>query len=412
MDLDLTDLNNWLSGFIHPAGSQPPREACLQTMQVLCNYFDHPESFAPCFHITGSKGKGTIAANISAILRAAGFKTGAFMSPHVSHFTERIGTGSEPFPEETYAAAFRQLRLGVDDLISKGELQKSDLTWFMLVTIFAMLCFRIEKVDFAIYEVGIGGRFDATNIITPVACAFATIELEHTKLLGNTPYKIATEKAGILKYKVPAVSAPQRPDVCRALTIASSAQQTEVEYIPSSVKDYEKQDALVAKLAVKKHLPNIPDELMDAALKSVHLPGRYEKITSLKNYPDIPYVLIDVAHTDGSITQVMHRIRDEKLSGKLLMYCHASRPAGKIIREITCSKLFPEVFIVKPSAFERSNTAHLQQLFKARHFRNVTISDDAAESIPQLLAKCNAEKSPLIVLGSFYLAGDVKKFLQ
>ena len=401
--MDLPELNAWLDTFTakrHP-------EDNLHIMQILCGYFGHPESYCPCFHVAGSKGKGTITANIAAILRAAGYKTGCYMSPHVSHFSERIGTGAGDFSKGTYDAAFRQLKLGIDDLASRGQLQKDQLTWTQLITILAMLCFRIEKVNFAIYEVGIGGRLDTTNIITPVCCCFGPIELEHTKFLGNNLYDIAKEKAGILKYKIPAISAPQNPEVKKAFAEIADSLSAKIEYIPQSITDYQKQDAEIAKRAIKKYLPNLSDDLMDKALQSVSLPGRFEIIKNIPSYSDIPYVLIDVAHTPNSITQVLKRIKAEKISGNLLFGCAADKNVEAIARAIKSSHSIKKIYLTRPGDFKKSDLTKMINTFQRVGRRHTAASPDFTTFIPEVLSICNSTKTPLIVLGSFYLAGEV-----
>lgn len=418
--MDLPEFEAWLDGFIN-VKRHPERN--LPTMQILCDYFGHPESFCPCFHVAGSKGKGTITANIAAILRAAGYKTGCYMSPHVSHFSERIGTGAGDFSKGTYDAAFRQLKLGIDDLISQNQLAKDQLAWTQLVTIFAMLCFRIEKVDFAIYEVGMGGRYDSTNIITPVCCCFGPIELEHTKILGDNLYDIAKEKAGIIKYQVPAISAPQSPEVKKAFAETAKAQSTQVEYLRQSIENYQRQDAEIAKRAVKKYLPNISNDLINQALQNVFLPGRFEIIKNIPNYPDIPYVLIDVAHTPNSISQVISRIKKEKLTGNLLFGCAADKNVEAIAKSIIKSNLFQNIYLTRPSDYKKSDINQMTQAFqkayqdnsksKSRKPTKPTISTNPnfTTFIPEVLSICNSTRTPLIVLGSFYLAGEVKKVL-
>ena len=139
MDLDLARLNDWLSNFINFERSPDKNMLNLSTMEKLCDYFGHPEKSCPCFHVAGSKGKGTIAANIAGILSAAGYKVGIYASPHAYHFTERVCSATGPFPADIYYAAEAELKAGVADLIDQGKVSKEILTWFELVTTFAML---------------------------------------------------------------------------------------------------------------------------------------------------------------------------------------------------------------------------------------------------------------------------------
>ena len=407
--MDLPEPNTWLDTFLsnkcHP-------DQKLQTMQILCDYFGHPEKSCPCFHVAGSKGKGTIAADIAAILLEAGFKTGAYMSPHVSHFSERIGTGASDFSRKTYNAAFRQLKLGIDDLVSSGQIQKTDLSWFEVVTIFAMLCFRTEKVDFAIYEVGMGGRLDTTNIVTPICCCFGPIELEHTKYFGNNLSDITKEKAGILKYKIPAISVPQPSDVKKVLNETALSLHTKIEYLPSRYKSYISQDAEIAKRAVKKYLPNISEDLMNTAIQKVSLPGRFEIVTNISKYPNIPYLLIDVAHTPNSISQVLNRIKHHHYRTNLLFGCAADKDVDQIAKIIkTNHSIFKNIYLTRPGDFKKSDLNQMLAAFSKNHLSISSSSPNFTTFIPEVLSQCNSSKTPLTVLGSFYLAGEVKKII-
>lgn len=407
--MDLPELEKWLDGFINFERRPDKNLLNLQTMQVLCAYFDHPEKSCPCYHVAGSKGKGTITADLAAIFRAAGYKTGCYMSPHVSHFTERVGTGAEPFAKQTYDAAFRQLKLGVDDLISRGEVARENLTWFELVTIFAMLCFRIEKVDIAIYEVGMGGRLDTTNIITPICCCFGPIELEHTRYLGETLAEIATEKAGIIKPGIPAVSAPQPPEAHAAFDEAAAKFSVRIDYVSRRAGDYLRQDAEVARRAAKIYLPNISDDLVDAAVRDVQLPGRFEIVKNIPEYPEIPYIMIDVAHTRNSIAAVLHRIKQEHLEGNLLFGCAADKDIAGIARLIKTCPRIKKIYLTRPGDFKQSDLTKMSNAFQRFGHRPAAVNPDFEHFIPEVLQVCNDTRTPLIVLGSFYLAGEVKK---
>lgn len=405
-DLDLKELNTWLNQFLNFEKLPDTSALKLSTMRTLCAHFQHPESNYKCIHVAGSKGKGTIAANIAAILGVNGYQTGVYSSPHVLHFTERITMdGAQPFSQAVYDQAFLELRAGVEQLIADGKINPQILTWFELVTLFGMLVFRAAKVDFAIFEVGMGGRLDATNVILPECIAMGPIELEHTQYLGSTLSQIATEKAGTFKERTPIVSAPQRPEVVKVFEELAKAKHSPLLFVPAA--DYQTVDRNVAKLAVQQFIPDA--DLKDDALMQVRLPGRYEIIQNLPNYLTLPYLLIDVAHTAKSISAVLARLKKDGKAGNLLFGCAADKNVEEMARLIVGSGLFQQIYLTKPGDFKKSDLARMQQAFSQAGAKGIKASEDFQNFIPQVLAQSSKDGAPLIVLGSFYLAGEVKK---
>jgi dihydrofolate synthase/folylpolyglutamate synthase len=163
----------------------------LETMQVLVERIGHPERQFRTLHIGGTNGKGSTAAMAAAILQAAGFRVGLYTSPHLVEFRERIRVNSEMIPEARMAELTERLRA-----VTSAEVAP---TFFEATTALALLYFAEATVDVAVLEVGLGGRFDATNVVDPMVCAITTIALEHQEHLGHTEEAIAFEKAGIIK---------------------------------------------------------------------------------------------------------------------------------------------------------------------------------------------------------------------
>ena len=427
--MDLLELNNWLGGFINFERRPDENMLNLSTMQTLCDFFGHPESACPCFHVAGSKGKGTISHNIATILRCQGYKTGVYASPHVYHFTERISTGEAPFAEETYQKAEQELRLGVEELIKSGKLEQSIITWYELVTVYAMLVFRLAKVDYAVYEVGMGGRLDCTNIIKPEAIAVGPIELEHTEYLGDTLEKIATEKAGIFKEKVPIFSVAQKSAVRKVFDKATSAQSAKITYA-LDLPDYRLADASVAAAAVSAVTGFNGEDLIKATqiAKDTELPGRYEIV---KNSQSIPFVLLDGAHTPNSITATLARIKnnspldklfslgftDKIRNANLIFACAADKNVEEIASLIAKSGLFNKIYLTRPGDFKKSDLPRAEQAFKEAIKTSgssiaLESSSDYRAIIKNALSASASSNAPLIVLGSFYLLPEVKKLLK
>ena len=168
----------------------------LDNTIALDKLFNHPHQSFKSIHIGGTNGKGSTSHNLAAILQSAGFKTGLYTSPHLVDFRERIRIDGKMIPHEK-----------VIDFVKRWKETETELSpsFFELTMMMAFDWFASEKVDYAIIEVGMGGRLDSTNVISPELCVVTNISLDHTQFLGTTPAEIAAEKAGIIKHDVPVV---------------------------------------------------------------------------------------------------------------------------------------------------------------------------------------------------------------
>jgi dihydrofolate synthase / folylpolyglutamate synthase len=176
----------------------------LDNMRVLMAALGHPDRAYPTVHIAGTNGKGSVAAMVERALRAAGCRTGLYTSPHLDRLEERMALDGEPTDAGRFDASARAVFAEVDAARAEGRLPVTP-TFFEVTTAIAFDLFRSEGVDVAVVEVGLGGRFDATNVIAPKASAITSIALDHERHLGSTLARIAGEKAGIAKPGVPLV---------------------------------------------------------------------------------------------------------------------------------------------------------------------------------------------------------------
>jgi dihydrofolate synthase/folylpolyglutamate synthase len=176
----------------------------LDNIRTLISALDRPHDQYKCIHVAGTNGKGSVSAMVERALRAAGHRTGRYTSPHLTDIEERVAIGGTAVSREAFCVAAADVLETVDRLRAKGTLETTP-TFFEVTTAIAFEIFCRAEVDTAVIEVGLGGRFDATNVIAPVVGAITSIAFDHERHLGNSLASIAYEKAGILKAGLPVI---------------------------------------------------------------------------------------------------------------------------------------------------------------------------------------------------------------
>src|SRR3984957_3412256 len=290
----------------------------LENITILAKSLGHPEQKYPSAHIAGTNGKGSTAAFLESVLRHAGYRTGLYTSPHLERINERIRVNSQEIPDHAFADVFSRIHSVIEELLADGTL-RAHPTFFECVTAIAFVHFAEQKVQFAVCETGLGGRLDATNILTPQVSVITRIDFDHENFLGHSLREIAAEKAGIIKPAVPVIVAEQRPeareviqnrakellspiiDTTLAFRIEKEstehghvrAQITEVasgwsvELAPSLPGRFQLQNALNAVAAVRllqQRGFRVSDESIARGIATTVWPGRIEKIQS---HPDV-----------------------------------------------------------------------------------------------------------------------------
>jgi len=186
-----------------------PEKFDLDRMRDFLDHLDNPHQNYPVIHVAGTKGKGSVSALCASVLQAAGYKVGLYTSPHLQDYTERIQINGLPIAEEDLISLVDSFRSYLDE--------GTKLTTFEITTALAFLYFAQQLVDVVVAEVGLGGRLDATNVVTPILSVITSISYDHTEFLGNTLTEIAGEKGGIIKPGIPVVLAPQVDEAREAI---------------------------------------------------------------------------------------------------------------------------------------------------------------------------------------------------
>ena len=327
-----TDFYDWLNRFINFEKRPHNKAFCLDVIRHYTALFSNPHTAYRCAHIAGSKGKGSVAAMLSVLLTEAGYRTGLYTSPHVNDFRERITDNGVFFSDEAYLATFRTIRDGIAPLLNKPDEPRP--SWFELVTLTAFVLFRQQQLDWAVFETGMGGRLDATNIIQPEIVLLTPIELEHCEYLGGTLPLIAAEKAGIMKHGVPVFCARQQDEALAVFKERAQELALPFFYLPDFVSTIEHrlvpngrevvirfsaehpigalftrplrttlplftpvqaENAALAAAAFKYRYPDTPEELIEQGLSKAWLPARFQILRSN------PLIVIDGAHTRNSL---------------------------------------------------------------------------------------------------------------
>src|SRR5437868_3411729 len=194
----------------HELAQAPSQKFDLEHMRVLLAAMQHPERRFPPVLIAGTNGKGSTAATLASILRAAGYRTALYTSPHLIRLNERIRINGEEIADPDFAAVHDCVEQTAERLVAAGELPWHP-SFFEMLTAIAFEYFARAKVDIAVLEVGMGGRLDATNVVEPLISVITDVSLDHQKFLGNTIAEIAGEKAGIIHPGGVVVTLPQHP---------------------------------------------------------------------------------------------------------------------------------------------------------------------------------------------------------
>jgi len=204
-----------------------PEKFDLGRMYDFVNILGNPERSYPILHVAGTKGKGSVAAMCASALEAAGYRVGLYTSPHLTDFAERMRIDGQPIPHQDLVAIVEDTKTKIESI--------PELTTFEITTALAFHYFRMQGVDAAVIEVGLGGRLDPTNVAIPTVSVITSISYDHTQILGETLAQIASEKAGIIKPGVPVVVAPQKDE---AFTMIERAAEQEKAPLVRVGRDY------------------------------------------------------------------------------------------------------------------------------------------------------------------------------
>ena len=379
----------------------------LERITCLLEQLKNPHEQFKSIHIAGTNGKGSTAAMAASILKEAGYKVGLYTSPHLFDYTERIKINGKDISRKDFAEGLRL----IEKISSNPRLPpKADPppeekcgvanlspTVFEVLTALAFRYFAQKKVDYAVVEVGLGGRLDATNVLIPEVSVITNIDLEHTEILGKTLAKISAEKAAIIKPGVPVVTAEHKQEalkVIKKIGKNNSSLSILVTRYPLSVTGkllgaHQKLNAACAVAAIRLARIKVSRSAIKNGLRKTAWPGRFQIISKK------PLIIVDGAHNPAGVKSLRVTIREQFPDKFTVIFgCQKTKDFKKMLREI------------KPVAARLiiTQSSHLQAA-------DLKFGAVRTNSIKEAIARWDG-KSPLLVTGSLFLVADAMNLLS
>lgn len=371
---------------------------------LLASYLNHPEKQFKSIHVGGTNGKGSTSHLVASVLQNAGYKVGLYTSPHLKDFRERIKVNGQMIPK-AHVISFIETH--------KTFLTHNQLSFFEMTVGLAFDFFAKESVDFAVIEVGMGGRLDSTNIILPEVSVITNIGLDHTQFLGTTPQAIAMEKSGIIKPKTPVVIGETQKDVAEVFIHKAKAEQSEIYFADQEIKmdypcsllgSYQKKNVKTAlrclQVLISKGL-NISKKNIEYGF------GHVQQLTGLRGRWDVigdaPKIICDTAHNKEGLTLVLSQLKQEKFNNLHIVLGFVK---DKNVNDLVI--LFPQqakYYFCKPQIQRGMEVNKVKTLFNQSGFQG---DDFISVEEAFLAAKQNATNEDLIFVGgSTFVVAEV-----
>jgi dihydrofolate synthase/folylpolyglutamate synthase len=397
----------------------------LERIRATLDALGRPQDRLRFIHVAGTNGKGSVCAMIERALRSDGQRTGLFTSPHLGEPTERIRIAGRAVEAARFADAFDRVHRAVENLIAAGTIDLHT-TYFETVTAMAMLIFAEEGVDRVVLEVGLGGRLDATNVVTPELCVITPVDFDHEAFLGKSLESIASEKAGILKAGVPAIFAEQRPEAARVLEeravelgIAVSrtadwrvcdlaidsrgsrfvlANSSELQIQCGLAGEHQVRNAVTAAVALLRL--GVSHRATEAGIAATEWPGRLERV---REHPEI---ILDGAHNPAGARALAAYIDRFYAGCRVWLIYGAMR--DKAIAEIS-GILFPRAQQVIVTAPRQARAFSPEAMREVSDHPNLSTAATIESALEQVR---NASPADVIfVTGSLFLVAEARALL-
>ena len=397
----------------------------LERIRAVLDRLGRPQDRCRFVHVAGTNGKGSTCAMIESGLRAAGLRTGLFTSPHLAEPTERIRVDGVPIPPEQFTGAFDRVHSAVEELLQQEAIDLHT-TYFETVTAMALLVFAEAATDRVVLEVGLGGRLDATNVVTPELCVITPVDFDHEAFLGRSLESIAREKAGILKAGAPAVFARQRPEVAAVLearaaelgiTVVRASEWTVEDALADArgsrfrlsgsrlldihcplAGEHQMENAVTAAVALSQL--GVESAAVEAGIARVQWPGRLERVS------EKPEIVLDGAHNPAGARALAAYIDRFYAHKRLRLIFGAMR--DKAVAEIA-GILFPrfhQVIVTAPQQSRALSPEAVREIAGHPDLRAVSTLEEALRSVADV-----APDEAVFVAGSLFLVAEARAMI-
>ncbi|KUP34518.1 bifunctional folylpolyglutamate synthase/dihydrofolate synthase [Bacillus halotolerans] len=404
----------------------------LDRMKQLMARLDHPEKNIRALHVAGTNGKGSTVAFIRSMLQEAGYTVGTFTSPYIITFNERISVNGTPITDEEWVTLVNQVKPIVEEL---DQTEHGQPTEFEIMTACAFLYFAAyHKVDFVIFETGLGGRYDSTNVVEPLLTVITSIGHDHMNILGNTIEEIAGEKAGIIKEGIPIVTAVTQPEALQVIRHEAERKSAPFQSLHDTSRIYnekalpageqfslktgetcyedirtsligthQRQNAALSILAAEwLNRENIA-ELSDAALRSGLIkaawPGRLELVQ------EHPPVYLDGAHNEEGIDKLTETMKQCFPDSDICVVFSAlkDKPYHDMIK-----KLETIAHSIHFASFDFPRASLAKDLYDASEISSKSWNEDP-EHVIKLIESKKGSNNIVLITGSLYFISDIRK---
>ena len=405
----------------------------MERIEGLLRELGNPEQQIKTIHVTGTNGKGSVSSMITNILLAANLKTGKFTSPHLVKYNERITINGQDIDDDSFADLLTIVKTAADSVVAKGVCEQP--TQFEVLTAAAFLYFALENVDYAVIEVGMGGLWDSTNVITPIVSVITNVSLDHTDRCGKTVERIAMQKAGIIKENVPVVTAAEGDDALGPIKAVAMFKQaklyiygrafwgTEVESsmegqtftlhageyyssdysirLPGEHQIANTSVAIVAAKLVSKQDDRINELALHIGVANTVWPGRLERIAQA------PDVILDGAHNPAGAEALRKALDKYYPEGKRIFVL--GMMGDKDMTGVISRLIRPMDIVYTVKADDGARAAAAEELAGLVGVQALAMSS-LADAYEAAVSRADSD-SVVCICGSLYLVGNFKNLL-
>lgn len=406
----------------------------LEHTRKCLDLLGSPDKDRKIIHVAGTNGKGSVCAFLSSMLEQGGFRCGLFTSPHLVKINERFQINEVMISDQRFTEAFTEVKNLADRLVEEGDYHP---TYFEFLFLMGMIVFKQEDVDYIVLETGLGGRLDASNsVLSPMACVITSISLDHVEYLGDTIEKIAGEKAGIMKKGVPVIFDGNRKEAAEVIKARAEelgcpwyevkeSRQKLLNYTPEGIRflsasgvygetelfvpfiaRYQMMNAALAleTMGVLREEHGLEKETLIKGIGGAKWQGRMETI--------LPGVIVDGAHNEDGIARFVETVSyfQKEYPITLLFSTVADKEFPDMIKRVCKGLQFANVVTTEIWGSRKQSAKELAELFRLNGCSQVFVEPNPGKAFE--LAYEKKGDGLLFVVGSLYLAGEIKDYVR